>query len=60
MVSYLYSKKTSKRDQDLLFWRCDQVGRCGARIYTKHGAVVKELNVHSHWRLEVSLYFSMV
>ena len=41
-------EKRSKRDQDLLFWRCDHVGRCGARIHTKHGTVVKELNIHSH------------
>ena len=41
-------EKPSKRNQDLLFWRCEQVGRCSARLHTHHGAVVKEVNVHSH------------
>ena len=48
MASYIYSKKTSKQNQDLLFWRCERVGRCSARLHTNHGAVVKEVNVHSH------------
>ena len=41
-------ENTSKRNQDLLFWRCVRVGRCSAILHTNHGAVVKEVNVHSH------------
>ena len=33
--------KLSKCDSDLMFWRCDQIGRCKARIHTKIGVVVK-------------------
>ena len=41
-------EKSSKRNQDLLFRQCDQVGRCNARLYIIHGAVIKKVNVHSH------------
>ena len=41
-------EKPSKRNPHLLFWRCEQVGRCSARLHKNDGAVVKEVNVHSH------------
>ncbi len=40
--------KISKIDSDLMFWRCEQVGRCSARLHTKLGSIVKEINIHSH------------
>ena len=39
--------KTSKTDE-LKYWRCEQKNRCKARLHTKAGEVVKELN--SHWQ----------
>lgn len=40
--------KFSKSDNNIQFWRCDQGSRCNARIHTKFGAVIKEVNKHSH------------
>ena len=31
-----------------MFWRCDQLGICKARIHTRFGNVVKFLNTHTH------------
>ncbi|GCC22540.1 hypothetical protein chiPu_0000928 [Chiloscyllium punctatum] len=42
------SDKTSKVDSALKFWRCEQRHRCKARLHTKAGEVVRELNNHSH------------
>lgn len=41
-------EKFSKVDNDLMFWRCDEMGRCKARIHTRLGMVVKEINSHTH------------
>ena len=40
--------KTSKTDNELKYWRCEQKNRCKARLHTKVGEVVRELNSHSH------------
>ena len=46
---YLYIfDKISKTDSNLMFWRCDQLGRCKVRIHTRFGNVVKFLNTHTH------------
>ena len=33
---------------NLMFWRCEQIGRCKARILTRFGDVVKFINTHTH------------
>lgn len=40
--------KASKADSELKYWRCEQKNRCKARLHTKAGEVVLELNSHSH------------
>ena len=40
--------KTSKTDDELKYWRCEQKNRCKARLHTKGGEVMRELNSHSH------------
>ena len=40
--------KTSEADNELKFWRCEQKNRCKARLHTKAGEVMRELNNHSH------------
>ncbi|XP_014784960.1 uncharacterized protein LOC106879774 isoform X4 [Octopus bimaculoides] len=40
--------KFSRTDTDLMFWRCELIGRCKARIHTKFGDVVKFMNTHTH------------
>ena len=40
--------KTSKTDNELKYWRCEQKKNgCKARLYAKAGEVVRELNSHS-------------
>ncbi|KAB0797484.1 hypothetical protein PPYR_08477, partial [Photinus pyralis] len=38
----------SKSDENVKFWRCEERGRCKARIHTRDETVVKTLNIHSH------------
>ena len=46
---YLYIfDRISKTDSSLMFWKCDQLGRCKVRIHTGFGNVVKILNTHTH------------
>ena len=40
--------KTSKTDNELKYWCCEEKNCCKARLYTKAGEVVRELNSHSH------------
>ncbi|XP_038653015.1 uncharacterized protein LOC119965989 [Scyliorhinus canicula] len=40
--------KFSKTKGDLMFWRCEQLSRCKARIHTRFGNVVKFINTHTH------------
>ena len=40
--------KTSKTDNELKYWRCEQKNRCKARLHTTAGEVLRELNSHSH------------
>jgi hypothetical protein len=44
---YIFDKVSAK-DDNLKFWRCEERGRCKARIHTFEGEVIKKLNVHSH------------
>ena len=46
---FLYTfDKESTADKNVKFWRCDRIGRCKARIATKNGRVIKEVNKHLH------------
>ena len=46
--SYTCFDKTSKTDNELKYWGSEQKNCCKARLYTKAGEVVRELNSHSH------------
>ena len=56
--------KTSKTDNELKYWRCEQKNRCKARLHTKAGEMVRELNSHSHEacaaQVEVALVKTMI
>ena len=46
---YLYIfDRISKTDSSLMFWKCDQLGRCKVRIHTRLGNAVKILNTDTH------------
>lgn len=38
----------SKSDIGVKFWRCDRRQMCKARIHTRNGEIIKEVNQHSH------------
>ncbi|XP_053144809.1 uncharacterized protein LOC128342022 isoform X2 [Hemicordylus capensis] len=47
---YLYVfDRHSAVDDSVKFWRCEQIGQCKARIHTRNGEVIKEINEHSHF-----------
>lgn len=52
--------KASNANRELKFWHCEQKNRCKARLHTKAGEVIRELNSHSHEasaaQLEVALF----
>lgn len=52
--------KASKSDNSVKFWRCEQMGRCKARLHTKNGEVIKQLNLHSHGAAAVNVEVAAV
>lgn len=45
--AYVFDKNSTK-DDSLKFWRCEERGRCKARIHVKDGQVLKTVNSHTH------------
>lgn len=40
--------RSSSKDKEIHFWRCERKDRCKARLHTKDGEIVKALNEHTH------------
>ncbi|KAK4876031.1 hypothetical protein RN001_012453 [Aquatica leii] len=45
---YIYVFDKMSKDNVTKFWRCEQKGRCKARLHTKGKEVIKKVNNHSH------------
>lgn len=45
---YVYVFDRYSSDKKTLFWRCEERGRCKARVHTVDGLVTKNINQHSH------------
>ncbi|GCC40100.1 hypothetical protein chiPu_0024094 [Chiloscyllium punctatum] len=56
---YIFDK-TSKVGSNLKLWRCEQNNRCKARLHTKAGEVVRELNSRSHEASAAQLQVTLV
>lgn len=44
---YVFGER-SKKDPELLFWRCERKQFCKGRIHTKDGKVMKIIGLHTH------------